>query len=242
MYTLFIFDRGYASRDLILYLRDVVKSRFLFRLRRKFNAEIDALPEPSGDGIINSIVMLDGGIMVRIIRFLLPDGETVETLMTNEFGLDERYFKELYFLRWPCEGEYEIIKNKLGLVDFRGYSDNSVQQEFWISMLIINIAGIARKEADGRIKGDPSKPITKHNYKANMNELIGCISRHFPDCLDADSVDQQYAILRYILEFAIRHKVVDKRGLGESNPALFPGRSSTTTTRKRRTNGCPCER
>ena len=222
MYAMYIFDRGYASKSLILHLRDNIKSRFLFRVRRKFSTEIDALPVPEGDGIVNATVMLDGEIMVRIIRFLLPDGKTVETLMTDEFGLDEKCFKELYFLRWPCEGEYEIVKNKIGLIDFRGYSDNSVQQEFWISMLMANIAGIARKEADGRIKGDPDTPITKHNYKANMNELIGCISRHFPDYLDADSTEEQYSIIRYILDFAMKHKVVDKKGIGESNPRPIP--------------------
>ena len=223
MYALYIFDRGYASRDLILYLRDTIKSRFLFRIRRKFNVEIDALPIPSGNEIVNAVIMLDGDIMVRIIRFLLPDGQTVETLMTNEFGLDQSCFRDLYFLRWPCEGEYSIIKNKVGLINFKGYADNSVLQEFWISMLIANIAAIAQKEADGILKGGgPSVLPTKHRYKINMNEMIGCICDHFPDVLDVDSPQEQYGIIRYILKFSMRKRVVDKKGLGESNPRTAP--------------------
>ena len=223
MYALYIFDRGYASRDLILYLRDVVRSRFLFRLRSKFNVEIDALPLPKGDEIVNSVIMLDGDIMVRIIRFLLPDGETVETLMTNEFGLDEHSFKWLYFLRWPCETEYSIIKNKIGLINFKGYAENSVLQEFWISMLMANIAAIAQKEADGILKGgEPPVQTTKHRYKINLNEMIGCICDYFPDCLDVDSPEEQYGIIHFILRFSMNNKIVDKKGIGESNPRDIP--------------------
>ncbi len=46
LYTIFVFDRGYASKKLIAYIEDDIKAQYLFRLRSKFNNEIDALPAP----------------------------------------------------------------------------------------------------------------------------------------------------------------------------------------------------
>ena len=44
LYTMFVFDRGYASKNLISYIEDNIHARYLFRLRSKFNTDIDALP------------------------------------------------------------------------------------------------------------------------------------------------------------------------------------------------------
>lgn len=46
LYTMFIFDRGYASQKLISYIENDIHARYLFRLRAKFNNDIDALPTP----------------------------------------------------------------------------------------------------------------------------------------------------------------------------------------------------
>jgi len=42
LYTIFVFDRGYASRKMISYMEDTMHARYLFRLRSKFNSDIDA--------------------------------------------------------------------------------------------------------------------------------------------------------------------------------------------------------
>ena len=47
LYTMFIFDRGYASKKLISYIENEIHARYLFRLRSKFNLEIDAVPLPT---------------------------------------------------------------------------------------------------------------------------------------------------------------------------------------------------
>lgn len=100
LYTIFVFDRGYASKNLIVYIEDTINARFLFRLRSKFNTDIDALPAPEDrDGVSDHILSLDGR-KVRALKFYLPGG-TLETLITNDFGLGAEQFRELYFLRWP---------------------------------------------------------------------------------------------------------------------------------------------
>ena len=222
MYAMFIFDRGYASWSLIRHIADDIQAKFLFRLRTKFNNDIDALPVPKGDDIVDSVILLQGCYRVRILRFRLPGG-IVETLLTNAFDLPKESFRQLYFLRWPVEGAYDIIKNKIGLNNFNGYADNSIQQEFWISMLLFNLASIVQQEADGIIRGgDPEITTNKHKYKINLNELIGCISRHMPEYLDSDSESEKHDIIRYILAFAMRNKVVNRKGSGDSNPRGTP--------------------
>lgn len=61
LYTLFVFDRGYPSKNLIAYVEDEIKAQYLFRLRSKFNNRIDGLPGPqSPDGIADCTINLDG--------------------------------------------------------------------------------------------------------------------------------------------------------------------------------------
>ena len=81
---------------------------FLFRLRSKFNTEIDALPLGS------HLITMYGDLSLRIVKFELPSGE-IETLLTNLFDIEESEFKELYFKRWPVEVKFDIVKNKLEL-------------------------------------------------------------------------------------------------------------------------------
>ena len=146
--AMFVFDRGYASRELITYIEKVIRSKYLFRLRDKFNNTIDALPMPAEKGeVLDCEFELYDGIKVRVLRFRLPGG-TPENLITNDREHDKNIFRDLYFLRWPVEEEYKLIKLKIGLTGFRGYSENSILQEFWIAMLLTNISNVIKRETD----------------------------------------------------------------------------------------------
>lgn len=221
--SLFVFDRGYASEDLIKFIENDICTRYLFRLRDKFSCTIDALPVPeTSDGIVDQKIELYEGVMVRVLRFYLPSG-VLETLITNDFEHDKSMFKEYYFYRWPVEGEYRLIKEKTGLTCFRGYSENSILQEFWIAMLLTNLANVIKGEADGLIKyGHPKEAGLKHSYKTNMNELMGALSRHLPEYMDADTSDEKQAIIRHVINFLFHKPVVDKKGSGESYPRNEP--------------------
>jgi len=218
-YSMFVFDRGYASRELITFMEKEINTRYLFRLREKFNTGIDALPVPERAGqVIDSCMELYEDVKVRVIRFLLPGG-TMETLVTNDFGADSSLFMQYYFYRWPVEEEYRLIKTKTGLTCFRGYSDNSIQQEFWIAMLLANLAGAIKKQTDGIIKyNHPDDSGLKHSYKTNMNELVGELSLYLPEYMDADTGSEKQSIIRHIFDFLIRKPVIDKKGCRESHP------------------------
>lgn len=235
LYTMFVFDRGYASKDLISYIEDTIQARYLFRLRSKFNTDIDALPAPPDQsGISDSIFILDGR-KIRVLKFYLPSG-VLETLITNDFDLDKEKFRQCYFLRWPVEETYKLVKEKIGLTNFRGYSENSVLQEFWISMLLANLTLTIKRETDGIIESAINQKGNKHRYMTNRNELVGYLSRHFGEYMDADTLAEKFSIIRCIFDFAISHRVREKKAVGNQTRVQFQGKRNTITTTNLRTD------
>lgn len=89
-------------------------------------------------------------------------------------------------------------------------------------MLLANLAMLVKKEADGIIDETINKKQNKHAYQANMNELAGCISRYFPEYMEADTRYEKRAVIHYIIESSISKRVRNKKGSGESNPRKTP--------------------
>lgn len=208
--SIFIMDRGYASQELIELLSE--KSFYLFRLRTKFNTEIDALPLGS------HIITMYDDVKVRIVKFTLPSGE-IETLLTNLFDIDESEFKELYFRRWRIEVKYDVVKNKLEMPCFGGFSENVIMQDFWISMYLANMAAIAKNEADEKIKEERHDKENKYDYQANVNTLIGSLRDRLADAVFSRNPSQrQKKLERIILE--IRKSVVPVRPDDGNTPRL----------------------
>jgi hypothetical protein len=168
--NLIIFDRGYASADLISQLYET-GTHFLMRVRRKFNKEIDQMP--LSEGFVN-IEYKAKVYLLRVIKFSLPSGET-ETLITDltvDVAKTED-FPKLYFLRWPIETRYDIIKTKLQLENFTGKTVLSVFQDFYASMYLSNIASFAKYITDADIKKENEDKNLKYEYVTNTNILIG---------------------------------------------------------------------
>ena len=167
--TLFIFDRGYPSKNLILELNQ--KTNYLMRVKKNFSKSVDAAP--MGSSILNLY-----GISVRVVKLTLPSGET-ETLITNLFSLETELFLSLYFKRWPVEVKYDIVKNKLELPNFSGFTKNILMQDFWISMYLANMAAIAKAEADLKIQETRKEKNNKYAYQANVNLVIASFREQF---------------------------------------------------------------
>ena len=208
--SVFIMDRGYASQELIELLSK--KSFYLFRLRTKFNTEIDALPLGS------HIITMYGNVKVRIVKFVLPSGE-IESLLTNLFDLDESEFKDLYFKRWRIEVKYDVVKNKLEMPCFSGFSENVIMQDFWISIYLANMAAIAKNEADEKIKEERLDKDNKYEYQTNVNTLIGSMRDRLADAVfTRNPAQRQKKLERIILE--IQKSVVPIRPDDGNTPRL----------------------
>ena len=208
--SVFIMDRGYASQELIELLSK--KSFYLFRLRTKFNTEIDALPLGS------HIITMYGNVKVCIVKFVLPSGE-IESLLTNLFDLDESEFKDLYFKRWRIEVKYDVVKNKLEMPCFSGFSENVIMQDFWISIYLANMAAIAKNEADEKIKEERLDKDNKYEYQTNVNTLIGSMRDRLADAVfTRNPAQRQKKLGRIILE--IQKSVVPIRPDDGNTPRL----------------------
>ena len=164
-------DRGYPSLDLLESLQNS-GVKYLARCNSNFLLEINSAP--MGD----SIVTLKHGISVRVIKFVLPSGE-VEILATNLFELAEALFPELYSLRWGIETAYFCIKEQLCVEKFSGKTPNSIRQDFWATMVLLNSVAVFQRDADTVLKiRHKDKPL-KHTYRARTSGLIVTLRDEF---------------------------------------------------------------
>jgi hypothetical protein len=172
--TVFLFDRGYPSKELIEAILQA-NAHFIMRVRRKFNLDVDAAPMGS------SVIILDG-IRVRVVKFILPSSQT-ETLIADLFDMEESVFQELYFLRWSVEEKYDVVKNKLELPNFTGRTANVLYQDFWISMLLANVASVAKAEADGKVQTKRAGKANQYQYQTNVNNAIASLRNRFANAV-----------------------------------------------------------
>ena len=157
-------DRGYPSLGLIKTIHDT-GLKYVARCNAQFVAEINNAP--MGD----SVVTLKNGITVRVIKFELTSGE-VEILATNLFELPETLFPELYALRWGIEIAYFRLKRELCVEKFSGKTPNSIRQDFWASMVLLNTVSVFQHEADDAVQQRQDDKILKHEYRARTSGLI----------------------------------------------------------------------
>ena len=187
----FLMDRGYISGALLTYLQDK-PVKYVFRVKSKYNVKIDALP--LGDHKLTLKGENGEPIEVRVLKFTIEsptEGTVVETLVSNWFDLPFSEFVHLYHLRWPVETNYSLLKNKLQLTDFTGYSVNSIIQEYWLSVLMSYLVGITFFEAQAVIDENSSCDNSR-KYQPNVNGIVGTLQLYIKEillCKDKATLD-----------------------------------------------------
>ena len=204
---LVILDRGYPSFELI----ENFESKglyYLMRVRDKFNLDIDR--QTAGDGYV-TLKKNGKTITARVIKFNLDSGET-ETLITNisDRRLGPKAFKKLYFMRWPVETKYDIVKNKLQLENFTSRTAEGIEQDFYAAMYLTNVAAAAAADAQIGISDTRKDKNNKYEYKANINELIGVLKDRFVIALTHDDTVKQAAEVQKIID-EIERSVTPRR-------------------------------
>jgi len=169
--SILLLDRGYPSLDLLEKLQ---KSglRFLARCSANFLSEINNAP------IGDCVVVLKNGISVRVYKFELPSGE-IETLVTNLFELSDSLFPELYALRWGVETAYFCLKRELCVEKFSGKTPNSIRQDFWASMVLLNSVAVFQDEADRAVRERQEGKSVKYVNRARTSDLIVTLRDRF---------------------------------------------------------------
>ena len=166
---LLVFDRNYASAEMFEVLSDTA---FLFRIKRKFNAQIDRLP--LGD-FIKDITIKKKVFRLRVLKFRLSTGE-IETLVTNlpKDIMSSDDLKKLYHLRWGVETAYRAIKGALQIENFSGTSQLIVEQDFFATMFLKNIVAFVKHDSDAIVEQNQN-PNNTHPQKTNESLLIGLL-------------------------------------------------------------------
>jgi hypothetical protein len=220
---LLIFDRGYPSASLIHEL-EKEGLHYLMRVKTKWNREVDEIRAP------DSLIKFDEATTIRVVKFELPSGET-ETLVTNLFELAVEEFPELYFKRWPVETKYDVVKNKLALENFTGYSKNVILQDFWATMYLSNLATVAKDEANAIAQKERAGKNNKYTYVPNLNQVIASLRDHLAKACFATSEEERRRYIEFILT-EIKKSVVPKRPNRSVNRPLTPRRVKYHHNRK----------
>lgn len=155
--SVLLFDRGYPSYELILYLIRRFKGYFLFRCpaQSTFPAvhafiesgkeEDEICIDPTGKYLNktpNKLRKELKAVKLRVVKLVSPDG-TVSVLLTNLYDKTKFSAQEivsLYFKRWELETWYRDEKDVLEIEEFHGKSSNSIRQELFAVMIMSVIA------------------------------------------------------------------------------------------------------
>ena len=201
---LVITDRGYPSIEIIEAFTNT-NIRFLMRVRKKFNTDIDKLP--MGD---HSFTLKN--IPLRVVKFSLPNGET-ETLITDLF--DKRMginaFKSLYFRRWPIETKYAELKHKLEIENFSGRTETSVYQDFYITAYLSNMIAVAINETQPILDDLNEFSENLYDYKINKNHAVGVFKDRFIISLLEDNPRNRAKAAHRILQLLPYHAIPGNR-------------------------------
>jgi hypothetical protein len=198
---LLIFDRGYPSADMIAALREA-GCDFVFRVRRKFNVELDALP--LGVHSFRLVGESDVSYDLRAVKFQLDNGET-ETLLTSleDRRMGVKSFKDLYFARWGVETKIGELKRKIEIENFSGRKKLTLLQDFYACVLLSNSVSVAIRQAQPLIDF-ATDPSNKYAYKADRNNAIGAFKDDFVAALlESSNRKRKRAIERIVFRCAL---------------------------------------
>lgn len=183
-----VLDRGFASYE--LFAQFVVHQRgFVCRCPRSSFSAVNQLFEDNqagcsvivtlrpSDKTQNSVQQagLPEEIQVRFVTVRLKTGE-LEVLATNL--LDEslyptEQFKDLYHCRWGIETFYGVIKGRLDLENFTGYSQEAVLQDLHATIFLSNFESVLIEPAQQQLaqKSEGLKHPQQVNHAVSFHTI-----------------------------------------------------------------------
>lgn len=180
-----IFDRGYASYRMLAELTRR-KINFLIRCSKGSFKVAQEMNEGLGkeSRTVNLLVPkqqrseirnkeLPEMVRVRFVRVKLDTGEN-EILVTNllqETDFPTQDFKQLYWHRWGVETFYGVLKTRLNLENFTGFSVESVKQDFYSTIYLTGLEAILIEKAEKILDQKPSENPQKVNKVISFNTI-----------------------------------------------------------------------
>jgi IS4 transposase len=110
---------------------------------------------------------------VRFARIKLENGsyEVLATSVLDKDVLSIDDLGELYHMRWGVETFYGIIKTRLVLENFTGYSEEAVRQDFFSTVFLCGVESICILEAEERLEKQTGGNAKKVNKAMSFNAI-----------------------------------------------------------------------
>lgn len=153
-------------------------------------------------------------IRLRLIKIKLPNEET-EYLITSilkeeEFSVED--FNKIYSYRWNEEVSFNFHKTAAMIENFSGKSKESVVQDYYSQILVINIHSLIVEDAQREVEEEKKNKDLKYSeYKINKRVSYGILKDEIYSLLTSRNWNKKY---KELVKEAKKHKI-----------AVIPGRS-----------------
>jgi hypothetical protein len=226
---LVVYDRGYCSFRM-LALASQAESQFLVRCtRRSFKVANNMLTGEGPGDVVCEITAnhkflehpknedLPKALTVRFVRVTLDNGE-YEVLVTSLLD-QQKYptaiFKELYYLRWGIETFYGILKTRLNVENFSGYSPEAIRQDFFAAVFLTGAETILTEDAEADLK----KQSGGHPKKVNKAVSFNAIKEHAFELFYSKAPDEERLAELTKLFMTSPTRVLKDRNPPRNNPS-----------------------
>lgn len=131
---------------------------------------------------------------IRVIKIKLPNGEYeyLATSILDNKQLQKDDFKQIYNLRWAEEEHFKVQKQIAEVENFSGKTGESIRQDYYSRILIINLHSVLVQEAEKQLEEDITnkKQTMKYaRYKINRNVSYGLVRMRILDLLNKENAD-----------------------------------------------------
>lgn len=229
VHELVIFDRGYPSGKLLRILEDY-GFKYLMRFNSTFISK--SLITGSDCTLTHKFNAVPEPMKVRIITLLLNNGEK-EYLVTNllDRSITEEDFRALYGKRWGIETHYSDVKNKLWLEDFSSKTVEGIQQDFYATLTVGNLAYIQIYDCRDEIDAQHNQKDNAYTYKANVNVTIGMLRDTVICVVAADSSRMKNKLMKQLHRDVSRFVSPVRSGISHPRKSAHPGAKFSSNSR-----------
>ncbi|HZJ83252.1 MAG TPA: transposase [Clostridia bacterium] len=140
--------------------------------------------------------------------------------------------KELYFKRWGIETKFDELKNKFQIENFSGVKPLIIDQDFYATLLLSNIATIFQQEAEEELIEENAKKNLKYEYKINKNIMVGKLKNSLIEMLLENDEDKKSILYAKFIRDIKRNVVPVIKGRAfERNKSISTSKHSKTRRR-----------
>lgn len=217
--TLVLFDRGYPSAEFLFYLF-TQGVHFVMRVSTGFYKEI--VDTQTMDEVIQLTITKERAkelrkqgtpvpvgtvLTVRIVKVTLSTGQT-EILITDIMAdkLSGADMGDIYFKRWGIETHFNALKHQFEIENFSGETPTVIEQDFYATTLLSNMASIIEQDAQEEVQAQNVK--RKYDeYKINHNILVGKLKNKLVEVLLEDDGETRETLYRRLVAELTRNIV-----------------------------------